>query len=132
MISMPQSRKLTVRELFVVNLVVPVPVSITNHHSSYFISHRLATFLHGTPEFPCRNEAIAVAIQGLKIFGEAGAEAVVTEMKQLHDRGVIQPKLANMLTREEKRASLQYLMFLKKKRCGRISLIMRRVTMKPP
>jgi hypothetical protein len=41
-------------------------------------------------------------------------------MKQLHDRGVIQPKLANMLTREEKRDSLWYLMFLKKKRCGRI------------
>ena len=56
--------------------------------------------------------------KGLKIFGEAGAEAVVMEMKQLHDRGVIQPKLANMLTQEEKRRSLQYLMFLKKKRCG--------------
>jgi hypothetical protein len=34
--------------------------------------------------------------KGLKIFGEAGTEAVlVKEMKQLHDRGVIQPKLAN-------------------------------------
>jgi hypothetical protein len=58
--------------------------------------------------------------QGLKIFGEAGAQAVVKEMKQLHDRAVIQPKLANMLTREEKQRSLQYLMFLKQKRCGRI------------
>jgi hypothetical protein len=58
--------------------------------------------------------------KGLKIFGEAGAEAVVTEMKQLHDRAVIQPRLANMLTQDEKRKSLQYLMFLKKKRCGRI------------
>ena len=45
---------------------------------------------------------------------------LVKEMKQLHDRGVIQPKLANMLTHEEKRKSLQHLMFLKKKRCGRI------------
>ena len=53
--------------------------------------------------------------KGLQIFGEAGAEAVVKEMKQLHDRKVIIPKSANMLTREEKRQSLQYLMFLKQK-----------------
>jgi hypothetical protein len=53
--------------------------------------------------------------QGLKIFGEAGAQAVVKEMKQLHDRAVIQPKLAMILTREEKKRSLQYLMFLKQK-----------------
>jgi hypothetical protein len=58
--------------------------------------------------------------KGLKIFGEAGAEAVTSDMKQLHDRSVIDPKSANMLTREEKRKALSYLMFLKKKRCGRI------------
>jgi hypothetical protein len=58
--------------------------------------------------------------KGLKIFGEASAKAVVTEMKQLHNRGMIEPKLVNMLTREEKHASLQYLMFLKKKHCGRV------------
>jgi hypothetical protein len=58
--------------------------------------------------------------KGLKIFGEAGAEAIVKEMKQLHDRSVIQPRLASMLTRDEKKKSLNYLMFLKKKRCGRI------------
>jgi hypothetical protein len=56
----------------------------------------------------------------LKIFGEAVAEAVVKEMKQLHDPAVIQPKLATMLTREEKKQSLQYLMLLKQKHCGRI------------
>jgi hypothetical protein len=59
--------------------------------------------------------------KGLKVFGEAGAEAVISEMKQLHDRKVIEPKAANMLTREEKRKALRYLMFLKKKRCGRIN-----------
>jgi hypothetical protein len=58
--------------------------------------------------------------KGLKVFGEAGAEAVVSEMKQLDSMGVIEPKSAHMLTRAEKRASLEYLMFLKKKRCGRI------------
>jgi hypothetical protein len=53
-------------------------------------------------------------------LGEAGAQAVVKEMQQLHDRGVIKPRLATMLTRQEKQRSLQYLMFLKQKRCGRI------------
>jgi hypothetical protein len=56
----------------------------------------------------------------LKIFGKTGADAVVNEMQQLHDRSVIEQKKANMLTREEKHKALQYLMFLKKKRCGRI------------
>ena len=58
--------------------------------------------------------------KGLKLYGEAGAEAVVSEMQQLHDRDVIEPKSANMLTNEEKKKALHYLMFLKKKRCGRI------------
>ena len=42
------------------------------------------------------------------------------EMQQLHDHNIIVPKHANMLTQEEKQWSLQYLMFLKQKRCGRI------------
>ena len=58
--------------------------------------------------------------KGLKVFGEAGAEAVVKEMKQLDQLNVIEPKAASMLTRAEKKASLEYLMFLKQKRCGRI------------
>ena len=58
--------------------------------------------------------------KGLKLYGEARAEAVVSEMQQLHDRDVIEPKSANMLTNEEKKKALHYLMFLKKKRCGRI------------
>ncbi len=58
--------------------------------------------------------------KGLRIFGEKGAEAVVKEMKQLHERKVITPRPARMLTREEKQKALEYLMFLKRKRCGRI------------
>ena len=53
--------------------------------------------------------------KGLKVFGEAGAQAVIEEMQQLHDRAVIQLKMAHMLMREEKKHSLQYLMFLKQK-----------------
>jgi phage terminase large subunit GpA-like protein len=58
--------------------------------------------------------------KGLRLFGEAGKEAVYSGMQQLHEMEVIEPKMANMLTHEEKRASLHYLMFLKQKRCGRI------------
>jgi hypothetical protein len=58
--------------------------------------------------------------KGLEVFGDAGEEAVLSEMKQLHDMGVAKPKKANMLTREEKTKSLNYLMFLKQKRSERI------------
>jgi len=44
----------------------------------------------------------------------------MVEMQQLHDRKVSEPKAAHMLTREEKKKALEYLIFLKKKRCGRI------------
>ena len=36
--------------------------------------------------------------KSLKLFGEAGTNAVVTEMQQLHDQDVIIPKHVNMLT----------------------------------
>ena len=58
--------------------------------------------------------------KGLKVFGKAGAEAVVEEMKQLDYRQVIKPTVAAKLTPEQKCRSLQYLMYLKQKRCGRI------------
>jgi hypothetical protein len=57
--------------------------------------------------------------KGLKVFGDNGAKAVVSEMTQLHERNVIKAKKVNMLTREEKQNALHYLMCLKK-RCGRI------------
>jgi hypothetical protein len=60
------------------------------------------------------------AKKGLKVFGEAGADAIISEMKQLDTMDVIEPKAASMLTRAEKKAALEYLMFLKQKRCGRI------------
>ena len=58
--------------------------------------------------------------KGLQIFGRDGAEAVLSEMRQLHDMKALEPRRAEMLTREEKKRALEYLMFLKKKRCGRI------------
>ena len=58
--------------------------------------------------------------QGLKAFGQAGVDAVAKELKQLHERDVLKPTEAGELTRDQKKASLAYLMFLKKKRCGMI------------
>ena len=58
--------------------------------------------------------------KGLERFGKDGANAVIAEMKQLHYQNVITPIKAPDLTREEKRKSLMYHMYLKQKRCGRI------------
>jgi hypothetical protein len=58
--------------------------------------------------------------KGLKVFGEACATAVVTEMTQLDYHECINPQHARLLTHEERKKALNYLMFLKKKRCGRI------------
>jgi hypothetical protein len=58
--------------------------------------------------------------KGLKIFGKAGIEAVRSEMVQLHDRKVMKPVHSRELTPEERREALAYLMFLKRKRCGKV------------
>ena len=58
--------------------------------------------------------------RGLKEFGDDGVQAVAKEMRQWHDQEVLEPTEAGTMTREEKRRTLRYLMFLKKKRCGRI------------
>jgi hypothetical protein len=52
--------------------------------------------------------------RGIKEFGEAGVDAVLKELQQLHDRKVLEPVHVSNMTKEEKRASLQYLMFLKR------------------
>ena len=41
--------------------------------------------------------------KGLKVFGNAGVDAVTSELKQLHDRKVIQPVLPSKMTNEMKR-----------------------------
>jgi hypothetical protein len=56
--------------------------------------------------------------KGLKVFGAPGADAVIKELKQLHDRDVIKPKEARELSWDECQKALQYLMFLKQKRSG--------------
>lgn len=51
--------------------------------------------------------------QGLKLFGEAGAFAIVIEMTQLHIRKVVRPVKRHILTAAERKGALSYLMFLK-------------------
>jgi hypothetical protein len=52
--------------------------------------------------------------KGIEMFGKAGIDVVLAELKQLHDRKVLEPRKATAMTREDKKAALQYLMFLKK------------------
>jgi hypothetical protein len=58
--------------------------------------------------------------KGLKIFGEPGAQAVIKELKQLHDMEVASPRTVSELTKKDRLDALQYHMFLKQKRCGKI------------
>ena len=58
--------------------------------------------------------------KGVKVFGQDGIDAVLAELQQLHDRMVMDPTNPTEMSAEEKKAALQYLMFLKRKRCGRI------------
>ena len=57
---------------------------------------------------------------GLRTFGDDGMKAVEKEMRQLHDRNVMMPVHNQCLTHEQQKKVLAYLMFLKRKRCGKI------------
>lgn len=58
--------------------------------------------------------------KGLKIFGKSGDDAVMAEVQQLHHREVLHPKSGPTLSKGDRAAALNYLMFLKKKRDGTI------------
>jgi hypothetical protein len=58
--------------------------------------------------------------KGLKHFGKSGTDAIIKELQKLDYRDVIKPVPARSLTREQKHAALNYLMYLKQKRCGQI------------
>ena len=57
---------------------------------------------------------------GLRTFRNDGMKAVEKEMRQLHDRDVMKPVYKKSLTQEQRKEALAYLMFLKRKRCGKI------------
>eukprot|EP00957_Ditylum_brightwellii_P046568 3533435-Ditylum_brightwellii.AAC.1 len=58
--------------------------------------------------------------KGLKVFDKEGVNLVFQELKQLHKHLVIKPQDPKQMSKEEKKAALQYLMFLKQKRCEKI------------
>ena len=54
---------------------------------------------------------------GLKVFGNAGRKAVVSEIRDnLHSRGVIEPVKQELVTHNIRKQSLPYQMFLQRKR----------------
>jgi hypothetical protein len=58
--------------------------------------------------------------KGLKAFGGLGWDAVRSEMQQLHDRKVMRPVRKGDLSADEIKRTLNYLMFLKRKRSGKV------------
>ena len=58
--------------------------------------------------------------KGLKAFGKSGADAVVEELRQLDYMQVIKAKHRADLSADNRHKALNYLMYLKQKRCGRI------------
>ena len=54
----------------------------------------------------------------IKLYGNAGVQAVLTELQQLHNRNVLEPTDGSTLSHDERKAALPYLMFLKQKRNG--------------
>lgn len=51
--------------------------------------------------------------KGLKLSGERGTHAALKEFKQVHDRDVLNHKYLRQLLNGQKKAALNYLMFLK-------------------
>jgi hypothetical protein len=56
--------------------------------------------------------------QGLKQFGQRDVDALITELRQIDTRKVMDPIHGRLLSKEDKRKRLNYLIFLKEKRTG--------------
>ena len=83
-----------------------------------FVIYNVAMTTHGTSEVLETPQMSLKA--GLRIFGDDGVRAVEKEMHQLHDRGAMIPVHKRSLTSEQRKEALAYLMFLKRKRCGKV------------
>jgi hypothetical protein len=73
-----------------------------------------------TPELEATALTQFTLKRGLKEFGDDGRTALGKEIEQLYTRKVSKPVDGDNLTKDQKRAALRYLMFLTRKRCGRI------------
>ena len=91
-------------------------VYMTENEQKNDVGETMLTTVEGGPEDTTQMSMK----QGLKVFGAGGYTTVKQEMQQLHDRRVMQPVRRKDLLLAQKREALGYLMFLKKKRCGKI------------
>jgi hypothetical protein len=97
--------------------MIKEPQSAAHHALNAIIGHEL----DGMPSVLEHTMMTQYSLKrGLAIYGEAASNAVLKEMKQLHDRKTIRPCHSSKLSLEEKRKALAYLMFIKEKRCGTI------------
>ena len=88
----------------------------TNRERSY--AHR---YVHDIYVTSATNETPQMGMkQGVRMFGDLGVSAVKKEVLQLHDRDVIRAIHKSQLTKEQIRQALGYLMFLKRKKNGKI------------
>eukprot|EP00980_Cylindrotheca_fusiformis_P010188 scaffold2267_cov92-Cylindrotheca_fusiformis.AAC.7 len=83
----------------------------------------ISTWLHSwrpySPKTSCSLWLVTAqmtATKGLKVFGEAGADAIKKELEQLIYHRVMHGVDPHKLTIAQKKAALQYLMFLKKEK----------------
>ena len=83
-----------------------------------FVIDNMAMTTHGTSEVLETPQMSLKA--GLCTFGDDGMKAVEKEMRQLHDQGVMVPVHKKCSTHEQRKEALAYLMFLKRKRCGKV------------
>jgi len=84
-------------------------------------NHELARHLKPQSEPTGMNKVIMTQYgmrQGIKQFGKKGVDALMVELKQLDVRKVLEPVHVPSLSKEEKRMTLNYIMFLKEKHSG--------------
>ena len=60
--------------------------------------------------------------EGLLTFGENGNDAILKELRQLHQKNALLPISKENLSYTERKKALRYLMFLKEKRDGTIKV----------
>ena len=91
----------------------------------------LATYIESQQAYVVANNLMQFAAEYLlltqmgmntriKEFGQKGIDTIIKEMRQLHDREVVNPMMPNTIASEIRKRALGYLMFLKKKRNGDI------------
>eukprot|EP00980_Cylindrotheca_fusiformis_P016286 scaffold4840_cov147-Cylindrotheca_fusiformis.AAC.2 len=98
----------------------PTRTTKPTHNNKYIYLVALMETLQPKDKLFSLVTAQMTATKGLKVFGEAGADAIKKELEQLIYRRVMHGVDPHKLTIAQKKATLQYLMFLKEKRSGKI------------